>query len=488
MASISNNKLICIIVLSIIAVLSHWNFWYYVSFSIGINTALCGIALWCLLLSLKERQLIKRDIIWLAPLWMVLLSFALYESTWLKLISIFLILPATGFIYVYRQTSNCDQMYWNNAFIYKLFCAALSPLKYLSEAIKTIMNRLNLMFKKTENNLFKRIGLGLVILLPIGIVILVLLTSADANFLSFVTEILSIVMFDIKISMPIKFIFICLVSAVILSSVTQWNIGVDHSQEAMPENKKLDSVIAGIVMIGVITIYVAFLYFQIEYIAINNLPADFSLAEKIVKSGFWQLFFLSILNAVMFFVLYKNTENTVQVLLRVFILASGLVLLSACWRMGLYVYWYGLSYEKFFASYTALFALAVFVFLVIASFASLRKDIFKFIIISSLWFYATATLLPIEKIIFHSNIKLAQQLNSKVDLYHLTDLSVDILSDVEAQLELGTLNSERWQYWLQHLHNFQCGRLWYENSVSSLVNCKGIESEVDYKIYNPWHY
>ena len=87
----------------------------------------------------------------------------------------------------------------------------------------------------------------------------------------------------------------------------------------------------------------------------------------------------------MFFFVYKNTASYVQFLLRAFILASGLVLLSGCWRMGLYVYWYGLNYEKFFASYTAIFSLFIFVYLVIASFRVKRENIYRFIAPSSVF-------------------------------------------------------------------------------------------------------
>ena len=223
---------------------------------------------------------------------------------------------------------------------------------------------------------------------------------------------------------------------------------------------------------------------QLEYLLVDSLPIDFDQTEQLVKSGFWQLFFLSFLNVVLFTFFYKNTAVIAQIFLTIFIAASGLLLLSAAWRMGLYVFYYGFSYEKFFASYTCLFALILFVFLAIASLSKDKKDILKTILFSALWCYGIATLLPIEKIILHSNTHLAKLEDSRINLAHLKVLSADVLNDIN-DLHTKSINAKPtingfsihnswnnlyWQQWMNQ-QQFACSRAWYEKNLSLLINC-----------------
>ena len=185
---------------------------------------------------------------------------------------------------------------------------------------------------------------------------------------------------------------------------------------------------------------------------------------------------LSVLNAFLFNFTYQRTNFIAQIILRVFVFSSGLLLVSAAWRMWLYVYYYGLSYEKFFASYTTLFALFVFTFLVKAACTKATQNVIKVIVFSALWFYAVATVLPIEKIIFHTNVSLSTKPNSRINLAHLQALSADVLADVYQQSTLqnpqGHIFAQPdWSKWITKTKELDCGRTWYQTNLSMLANC-----------------
>ena len=262
----------------------------------------------------------------------------------------------------------------------------------------------------------------------------------------------------------------------IFAGLHAWKDPYDYKEKQTKFD--LDDVVIGVVMGGILLIYLVFLMLQVDYMMPDRLPTSFEQTEKIVKSGFWQLFFLSILNVGLFFTVYKNTGAAAQMILRIFIVASGLLLLSAAWRMGMYVYWYGLSYEKFFASYTTIFALGVFVYLLIASFARERKDVFCFIAFAALWSYGVATVLPIERIIFKTNIQLSQHDASRVDLSELRMLSTDVLVDARNHFTPSSAKTaqektqlNRWNRWGSHLEAKYCYRNWYENNLSLIAQC-----------------
>src|SRR5690606_14563327 len=103
---------------------------------------------------------------------------------------------------------------------------------------------------------------------------------------------------------------------------------------------------------------------------------------------------------------------------------------SAAHRVGLYVTYYGLSYEKFFAAYTVLFCGVLFVWLLTRMFVQRRSDIVKFLAFLFLWMYGVLTVLPVGQIIVRSNVARAQMPDSQLRLYEMTMLSPDLLGTV----------------------------------------------------------
>jgi len=460
----TKHTVIAVFFLACIAVLSQWDLFTKGVFSVGLNSTFVGAIFWFLLLRSPNRIPLKHDWAWYLPLWLTLLSFAIFENPWLKVLSVILLPVATGYIYSFRQIPNCDSLIWERALANRLIRRTLSPVKYLSTAKNSLFSCFKPRPDTAFSNIVRKSFIGVLMLLS-------LLTSADANFGEFIDIILKALLTSFDLTILFKAVLIVISTILILATLLAWRREI-NPQVGKDSEKHLDDIVVGIVVAGILVIYIAFLFFQIEYLLINELPTNFLEAEKIVKSGFWQLFLLSFINALMFFIVYKNTSELVQVILRAFILASGFVVLSGCWRMGMYVYWYGFSYEKFFASYTALYALLIFSFLSIASFSNNRKDIFCFITFTSLWFYAVATLLPIEKIIFHSNVHFSKKENSRVDLFHLTDLSLDIMPDVKRKIENGDFSHNQWSLWLLEKELKSCNGPWFEINLSRLLNCK----------------
>jgi len=138
----------------------------------------------------------------------------------------------------------------------------------------------------------------------------------------------------------------------------------------------------------------------------------------------------------------------------------------------LYVFYYGFNYEKFFASYTTIYAFLLFGYLAWAVFSSIRRDIIKFLCISSLWMFAIANVLPIERFIFSANIALSRHTKSRINLFHLTNLSNDIYNQAALALEEGEFDDKRqWENWLRHKSLIGYSRKWYQSNLSLSLNC-----------------
>lgn len=475
----SNQKVFAVVTLATLAVFGHWNFWSHGIYALGFNTTAFWIGIVFLLWDNNPNLRWRNDWVWIVPVALMALSFSLFENPWLKIISCVVLPVSSCAFYAYSQLINARERFWGLQLISTLIKRSLVPFQFFGAATLYLRGIIASVFSFQDNALFKRIISGLVLLIPASAVVLVLLTSADENFSRLVEKAGGHFFDFFNWSIIAKVFCIFMMSVLIFANLHAWKDPYDFTEKE--KTFKLDDVVIGIVMGGILLIYLVFLLLQIDYMMLSVLPQSFAKTEEIVKSGFWQLFFLSILNAGLFFTVYKNTGSAAQLILRIFIIASGLLLLSAAWRMSMYVYWYGLSYEKFFASYTTIFALGMFVYLLIASFARKRKDVLCFITFAALWCYGIATVLPVERIIFKTNVQLSQLKYSRVDLGELTMLSTDVLRDVKNHFASKKANAantgwqidqhNRWNRWASHLEANYCHRKWYESNLSLIAQC-----------------
>lgn len=490
MFQVSTRALPIAALLAVFAVFSHWNVWSQGVFSMGWNSTLVWIGLGYLVLENNQSVSFKNDWVWLLPLVLIALSFSLYENPWLKLIT-FLLLPiVAGFFTAFGHLNDKFSQHWGATLIARLFFQISQSIRSTFLAADFLRRFIVAVFGQAQFSVGKRLLKAFLILIPLLILILVLLSSADEKFADMTTVWFDTLLGFLDWSFVSKIIWVFVFASVLLGVSSNLRSAVEIDENSGKAERRIDGLVAGVVISVVLIVYILFLSLQFEHLLVDALPVDFSVAENLVKSGFWQLFFLSGINVALFYWVYKNTGEFAQWILRVYLVACTLIMLSACWRMGLYVYYYGLSYEKFFASYTALYALFLFGYLGWAVYCVARKDIIRFTFFSSLWFFSLATLLPVERIIFHSNLVLSEQLNSRINRYHLTVLSTDVLNDVLGAIEAGRIHRNNWQPWVDQTSFSWCYKKWYETNLSTLLACRHIELKplADNNESNSWYH
>ena len=94
--------------------------------------------------------------------------------------------------------------------------------------------------------------------------------------------------------------------------------------------------------------------------------------------------------------------------------------------MFLYVSFYGLSSEKFYASYAVIFCGLLLVYLVYASVTRMRADILKTVMLVFLWMYTGVSLLPVETIIAKTNFSLNQHETWRDEIAWINERSSDV--------------------------------------------------------------
>jgi len=464
----SRGLLAWVLAFSALVVWSHWNLFSTGVLALGFNYSLFYVGFALILYYSDKSYRFKQDWVWLCPIVLIGLSYSLYENPWLKLVSLIVLPVAIGVFCAYHHFDNRRVLLWNRKLLGAIFDRLIAPVGATAEVIMGIMAQLRHSNEGAHKGVLVRALVGISILIPLGLVAILLLSSADALFKEAVQRAFDTALGAISWFMLLKLVLSLLLAIALLSVAVAWSVKIDYTESA--ETRTIDGLMAGIVLGGLLLIYVAFLSLQLDNLVIETLPEDYREAEHMVKSGFWQLFLLAVLNTGLFFIVYRNTGSTAQWVLRAFIAASSLLMVSAAWKVLLYSYTFGLSYEKFFACYTAIFALGVLMYLVKASFSGYRRNAVKVIAFAALWGYGLATITPVEKVIFHTNLHLSQKENTRITINQLTQLSADVYADANrvysSKLALDNESEALWNRWRDKQKRSACERRWYEFNLS----------------------
>jgi len=446
-----------------------WGFWDKGPLALGINTSVfLLLALVALANIFPKHQLFgsKKNLAWLIPCLLISVSFGIFDNPFIKMASI-LVWPLALLVFVTDALSINRSRKWGALMLALFIQRAFAVLASLFPAGRTY---LTLLAGTSRKQTARRVILGLVLLLAIAFSIVIpLLGAADPAFAAAPKPIYEQVLKIIDTSAAERIIAFILLSLFFLAILLAWRQTPDEPKAAAKID--MDNIVAGITISGLLALYLVFLALQLNRLWVNELPIDFKATESLVKSGFWQLFALSVINGLIFLVIFGKINKTVRWLLFAFTAASLLLVVSAAWRVGLYDVYYGLSYEKFFASYTVLYSLILFGYLLAKFFTARSGNIIKTLALLFLWMFALASIAPIEQFIMRANLTLAERPGSHVKLSELTMLSGDVLG-----LVLDRKNDPRfadWGDWIEARKKEINNKAWYElNTMNILYKLK----------------
>lgn len=461
-----------------------WGFWGREVMALGLNATvyLCltlGLFFW---LMRRRGVNLKKNLYWIVPLLLVSLSFSLYSNPFAKATSI-LVLPVALAVFCglsYRTTEK--DMAFSLSFVINSIFRLFTPLAKLGEALKAHLSVRQTVGKKA--GLIRRVATGFLLLAALTLTVVIpLLSSADPQFAAFAKIFTEWVGDLLEVTIILKIAFACLLSLFTVAALLAWS---REPAKATEDERPVDSVVAGIVLSGTLAVYLLFIALQAKRVLVGQLPIDFTSTVQLVKSGFWQLIFLSVLNIVIFVTTYRKTSPAVQRVLTAFTASSLFLLASAGQRMALYVTYYGFSFEKFYASLTVVYCAVLFAWLVTRLLRGRRADVVRFATVLFLWMYAAAVVFPVEQFTMRFNLALAERPDSRIRLYELTMLSPDVRGLVADKIADGTFQknelatnpnqtsamqiNEAWARWLELSDATARTKTWYEMNLSDVTN------------------
>lgn len=290
--------------------------------------------------------------------------------------------------------------------------------------------------KKEISSTNKNILRGILISIPLLIIILVLLTSSDMVFKSYITNFSSIFE-NISIGESIsRFLVIIIVFTIIFSYIWSFKYSCDQY-----DNKKMGMKWEPVTMLTIIfminVVYLLFSIVQFSYLyggGNNFIAGDFTYSEY-ARKGFFELVAVTIINftiliSSMKFIKKDNkTVNTIcNIFLTTLVAFTLNMLFSAHYKMSLYEQTYGFTYLRIFVH---LFMLMLFILFIVALVGiwNRKMPLNKVLIVIVLSMFILLNYINVDKIIAEKNIDIYYK-TQKMDVQYLTNLSYDAIPEI----------------------------------------------------------
>ena len=246
-----------------------------------------------------------------------------------------------------------------------------SNLEYVEETLKST---------ELNNKKTKDILKGILITIPILVILVILLTSADQYFSSFIGKILLSFKFNLSISKIYRKIITLVFSFIFIFS-TSINIYQNKDNKEFETKKQNISNTISYILLSVINaVYLLFLISEISKLTINflNIPVEYTYA-KYAREGFFQLLAVSSINfAIILFYQYfvKDIKDNklIKYMLLSIIAFSIFIIFNSYYRMGLYIFEYGFTILRLQVILFLTMELLFFIILIFKLNNKLKKD------------------------------------------------------------------------------------------------------------------
>ena len=294
-----------------------------------------------------------------------------------------------------------------------------------------------------KHEVIKKVLLGLAISLPLLIIIISLLASADQIFKHFIDEI-SRSFGTINISdFSFQGFIVLLITMIAFSYTWSFSNSNDsiqtHIQSSTIEtnNRSWDPIISITILVVINCVYLVFTSIQFAYLfgSINHvLPPDFTYAEY-ARRGFFELLMVTLINFSLLLSSIRLTRKdgkfiarAVRLLHSLLVLCTMVILISAFFRMSLYETAYGYTYLRVLTHSFMVFLCVLFM-IAFYKIWNERISLLKPYIVVSIMAYMIINFANIDVLITKNNIERYLE-TGKLDTQYLRNLSYDSIPEL----------------------------------------------------------
>ena len=384
----------------------------------------------------KNVRFIKNTgFIMIIPTFLMVINYSIHSNNILNYFNgvMLLVLTVTSTLLIRYQGRKWDY----DQLVRKAFSRVIKAIpENVWKPLIFIKSSITIKEKKRKTSINRNILRGVIISIPLLIVILFLLTSADMVFKHYLVNISS-GLEDINIG---KIMSHMLVITIIFFIVFSYIWSFKYSCAKEENNKKIlqwepISQITVIFMINVV--YLLFSIVQFSYLYGGDsslLPSGFTYSEY-ARKGFFELFVVTIINftivlSSMKFIKKDNKTISIiaNVLLTLLVVFTINMLFSANYKMSLYEQTYGFTYLRIFVHIFMIMLFMLFIIVLIGIW-NRKMPINKVLLITVLIMYILLNYINVDKVIAQKNIDIYYK-TQKIDVLYLESLSYDATTEI----------------------------------------------------------
>src|SRR5579875_1830837 len=362
----------------------------------------------------------------LCCIWLLAANYYLNDTKLFYLLNI-LVIPGLVIFHLVLITCPRNLDWIKSDFVNYLLAKLLDAVKFDVQFIFHIGSGV----KRVEEDkilIWKKVGIGVLISLPILIIVLKLLMTADTHFDVLMGGLPSwFQIMDVDAFIRTMIVLFCTFAFFgfmqVLGLKQRTVIKKNQNFQAL----QFDAIIAVTVLILINIVYLLFTVVQFKYFFGSALKNDYTFAVY-ARKGFFELLFVTVINlTVTIFILafVKRPalilKRFVQILLTVLILSSSVMLCSAFLRLSMYEEAYGFTITRVLAHSFMIFLGVIFAYTLIHIWLE-KVSLFHFYIIAALLYYTVISVINLDGIVVEKNIQ-RYEMTGKIDIYYLKNLS-----------------------------------------------------------------
>ncbi len=313
--------------------------------------------------------------------------------------------------------------------------AVIVPFRMLGATLSTVSQVSQVHSSVKHRDVWLRILKGAILALPILIIFGLLFSQADLAFSQFIKGFIDINISERTVQYLVLLAFafaaaLSFLSYIFFPKLAQPELLLKQSDTADQPAKGIEVM----VFLGLISaLFLLFIGFQITYLfggEANIANAGFTYAEY-ARRGFWELLAVAVLSLLVLLASEKyagvESKKDKRFLIPALILIAevGVVMVSACKRLSLYIDAYGMTIDRFYAGGFIILLMALFILLAVKFIKTKPEQFFAFgTLLSVAGFLVVVNVVNPDAFIIKSNIEQYNR-TGKIDVPYLRGLSVD---------------------------------------------------------------
>lgn len=393
----------------------------------------------------KNKIKNKKGFFLIIPIILLSSTYFIFANTTFYIANIFIIIILNLTMYAIAITpKNYLRGYIVNSFelLKNTITGCKEGIDYTKEKSKENIKIKN----KIEKENVKKIAISLLIVFAVVGVVIGLLISADSIFAN-IFENIANVFKNINISSTLRFVIrlvlIVVAYILILSFILKLNKEYNYQAKELKTNNNKYAFTIKLLLIALNIVYLVFCFIQIESLfAKINIDTDFNYASY-VRTGFFQLMFVSFINFAVILLSNKfneNKEKSIKILNLFLVIFTIIIAISSMYRMYMYQMEFGLTYLRMFVYIILITEILTFVPITIYIFYE-KFDFMKCSFVICICIYCTINFINIERIIVDTNVNRTSSTRGIDYEYICSIASEDSFDILEAELQKDNLNA-----------------------------------------------